>query len=265
MSAKSCCPPGSWPELAVKLDSEQPQSGVLENLDGLDTYTVASTSDSTSGVLFIYDVHGFGGVRVKSVCDAIAMNGFHVCMPDVYGESQGVNDFGGFGTDTGKDFLKQFTWANLEPKLDKAITHLKSKGCTSIGAVGFCWGAWVVFKLSATGKIQAGAGCHPSIKVGPLLFGEVEEDLAKAVKCPQLLCPAGNDPDNVKPNGALVDIVSGAGYECKSVEFPEMVHGWVIRGDASQENVARDVTGALGLVSGFFARHLAGEGAVPAL
>ena len=122
-----------------------------------------------------------------------------------------------------------------------------------------------MFKLSATGKIQAGAGCHPSIKVGPLLFGEVEEDLAKAVKCPQLLCPAGNDPDNVKPNGALVDIVNGAGYECKSVEFPDMAHGWVIRGDASQENVARDVTGALGLVSGFFARHLAGEGAVPAL
>ena len=99
---------------------------------------------------------------------------------------------------------------------------------------------------------------------GPLLFGEVEEDLAKAVKCPQLLCPAGNDPLNVKPNGALVNIIN-AGYECKSVEFPEMTHGWVIRGDASQENVARDVTGALGLVSGFFAQHLTGEGAVPAL
>ena len=256
MSSKSCCPPGSWPELAITSDTDATRAGVVETLDGLDVYTVPPPTDSKAGIVFIYDVHGFSGVRVKSVCDAVALAGFHVCMPDVYGSSQGVNDFGGFGSDTGKDFLKQYPFDDLEPKFDKAIAHLKSKGCTSIGAVGFCWGAWAVFKLSATGKIQAGAACHPSIKVGPLLFGEVEKDITAAVKCPQLLCPAGNDPDNVKPGGELIKIVEGLGLECKSVEYPEMSHGWVIRGDATQEAVARDVKGALNEVTTFFQKHL---------
>jgi dienelactone hydrolase len=259
MSTKSCCPPGSWPELAVTLDNDATAAGTLENLDGLDTYTVEPPQPTTNGVVFIYDVHGFSGVRVKSVCDALALNGFHVCMPDVYGDSKGVNDFGGFGSDTGKDFLKKYTFDDLEPKFDKAIAHLKSKGCTSIGAVGFCWGAWAVFKLSATGKLDAGAGCHPSIGIGPLLFGEQESDIASAVKCPQLLCSAGNDPDYVKENGDLVNIVNGLGYECRATEYPEMMHGWVIRGDATQENVARDVKAAIGEVSEFFGKHLKGS------
>ena len=257
MSSSSCCPPNSWPELATMTDDDATRAGVVENLDGLDVYTVpAPSSDSKKGIIFIYDVHGFAGVRVKTVCDALALSGFHVCMPDLYGKAQGVNDFGGFGSPTGKKFLQQFTVDDLMPKFDKAIAHLKSKGCTSIGAVGFCWGAYAVFKLSATGKLQAGAGCHPSIKIGPLLFDEPENDIAAAVKCPQLLCPAGNDPDNVKTNGELVTIVEKLGYECKTVEFPEMSHGWVIRGDATQKAVARDVKAALGEVSAFFGKYL---------
>ena len=258
--SNSCCPPGSWPKLATTLDSDNSAAGTLGNLDGLDVYSVAPPSNSTSGVLFIYDVHGFSGARVKSVCDALAMNGFHVCMPDVYGDSKGVNDFGGFGSPEGAAFLKQFTVEDLAPKFDKAIAHLKSKGCTDIGAVGFCWGAWAVWELSATGKLKAGAACHPSLAVGKMLFDKEVSDIAAAVKCPQLLLPASNDPSDLKEGGETVQVVRDLGLECKTIEYPEMQHGWVIRGDATQANVARDVESAITEVSSFFAKYLKAGG-----
>lgn len=173
-------------------------------------------------------------------------------MPDVYGEEVGVNDFGGFGSTSGKAFLMKHTWETLEPKIDESIGILKSKGATKFAAVGFCWGSYVIFKLSATGKISAGASCHPSTRIGPLLFEEAEEDLARAVKCPQLLLPAGNDPENLKEGGELVNIVRGKGLQCVTTEYPDMVHGWVIRGDASIENVKRDVRKAVDEVTAFF-------------
>ena len=61
-----------------------------------------------------------------------------------------------------------------------------------------------MFELSATGKLQAGASCHPSTQICKMLFDKEESALAGAVKCPQLLCPAGNDPDTLKEGGAVV-------------------------------------------------------------
>lgn len=257
---KSCCPPGSWPELALSTDESRTDNmlGVVEKLgDDLTVYTVSPPGEgSTKGIVFIYDVFGFAGARVKSVCDAVSLNGFHVCMPDVYGNAYSVNDTGGFMNPESQEILKSHTFESLEPKLDNAINHLKSKGCTTVGALGFCWGAWVVFELSATGKIQCGASCHPSTGISKMLFDKEETELAGAVKCPQILCPAGNDPDNLKEGGGIVNIVRGLGHECKTVHYPDMKHGWVIRGDASQEDVARDVKSAIKEVSEFLAKHL---------
>jgi hypothetical protein len=37
----------------------------------------------------------------------------------------------------------------------------------------------------------------------------------------------------------------------KIVEFPEMIHGWTVRGDVSKPEVERDVEGALDLTIDF--------------
>ena len=75
MASKSCCPDGSWPALAVSTDDARAGSmlGVTETLGAdLTVYTVPPPAPSTMGVVFVYDVHGFAGVRVKSVCDVSA-------------------------------------------------------------------------------------------------------------------------------------------------------------------------------------------------
>jgi hypothetical protein len=41
---------------------------------------------------------------------------------------------------------------------------------------------------------------HPSLIIEGL-FKRNEVDLAKQIKCPAFLYPAGNDPDNIKEGG----------------------------------------------------------------
>jgi hypothetical protein len=45
--------------------------------------------------------------------------------------------------------------------------------------------------------------------------------------------PAQNDPANVKEKGEIVEnLVSRFGAEkTGTIEFPDMIHGWIIRGD----------------------------------
>ena len=42
----------------------------------------------------------------------------------------------------------------------------------------------------------------------------------------------GNDPDNVKPGGEIVEaMTANLGVDkVQSVEFPDMQHGWTVRG-----------------------------------
>jgi hypothetical protein len=64
-------------------------------------------------------------------------------------------------------------------------------------------------------------------------MGGNEAELTKKVKCPAFLYPAGNDVPNIKAGGELVQILQdkfGSG-QAGTQEFPEMLHGWVVRGD----------------------------------
>jgi hypothetical protein len=73
-------------------------------------------------------------------------------------------------------------------------------------------------------------------------MGGVEAELTERVKCPAFLYPAGNDVPNIKQGGELVQILErkfGA-EKTGTLEFPDMIHGWVVRGDLEDEKVKRD-------------------------
>merc|ERR1711933_557855 len=95
----SCCPPGSLP--ALQEDTARTLSGTVENK----LYYSAPPAASTKGIVVIYDVFGFSGGRIKSVCDQIALAGFHVAMPDVY-EGTDIAAQGGFGNEKAMAWLK---------------------------------------------------------------------------------------------------------------------------------------------------------------
>ena len=55
--------------------------------------------------------------------------------------------------------------------------------------------------------------------------------------------PAGNDPPNVKKGGELVELLKERFGEEKTgvTEFPDMVHGWVVRSNVKEEKNYKDV------------------------
>jgi len=255
----SCCPSGSLPALTE--DTSRALNGTVEKLGDLTVYISRPTKakNNGAGVIVLYDVHGFSGGRIKGVCDSFAEAGFLTVMPDVYGGTN-ITEQGGFGSETGNAFLTGVNWAALRPQLDACARYCEKNGAEVVGAAGFCWGAWAVFKYAATGEIAAGVSCHPSLRVGNLFHGETEAGVAAAVLCPQLLLPAANDPaEHYGEDGSVVAAVRaahGAGLACETHTFADMQHGWVPRGDASDPAVARDVADALARAVAFFEAHL---------
>lgn len=265
---KSCCPPGSHP--ALKEDTSRKLDGVVSEVEGIPIYTVTPPEKVTkdnkmegAAIVVIYDVYGFSGGRVKSFCDELAQSGAVVCMPDFYkpGGAAGVQDFGGFGNEAAQKFIGQFTFENLRATMDKVMKSLKdSHGINRIGIVGFCWGAWASFKFATVApeySLKCGVNCHPSLQIGSMFFSEEVDTIASAVKVPQMLMPAGGDPEYVKNGGSVPKILEANGLECPVTEYPDMQHGWTIRGDTADKAIARDVESAVVNAKGFFKKYLA--------
>jgi dienelactone hydrolase len=93
---------------------------------------------------------------------------------------------------------------------------------SSIGAVGYCWGAKVVVELVKAHEIQAAVMCHPSF---------VTVDDMKEVKCPIAILGAEIDrmspPEVVKQFEQVLSSKSGIGHFVKI--FPGVEHGWTVR------------------------------------
>lgn len=88
------------------------------------------------------------------------------------------------------------------------------------------------------------------------MFGESETAFAENVKCPAYFLPAENDPANIKTGGELVEILKKRFGEDKvgTTEFPEQIHGWVVRGDVKIPAVHRDVEAAINIAKDYLAK-----------
>ncbi len=186
-------------------------------------------------VIVFPEVYGFNG-RLKGICDTLAEQGFFVVMPDIM-RGKSAESLTDFGTQFGP-FINQFPWATVvQPDVQSIMSWLSEQGASSVGAIGFCWGVWVLLKASAEGvPLKCGVGPHPSSKLEGMLGGS-EIGMMGKVQMPTLLMPAGNDPDNIKPGGECQLLLAAQGGECHV--YPEMSHGWASRGDVKETTVAR--------------------------
>jgi len=227
------CPEDSEPQVP---STNIQQQGEVIVIDGLPLYTVGT---GRTAVIVLYDIYGFDSGRIRPICDQIAEAGFSVVMPDIFRGDPWTPD----RTDDMLEWLKTFTPTAIKADLEIVYGYLEGKGISKIGAIGFCWGGFAVFQAASMGKIVAGVACHPSISLGARLFNLPDNQQAEAVQCPQLLLPAGNDPDNLKPGGEIQKIFDTKpwGNLCLYHCFTEMNHGFVVRGDISVPAIARDV------------------------
>ena len=82
---------------------------------------------------------------------------------------------------------------------------------------------------------------------------ESEEEILKNVKCPQMFMPANGDHPNTFDGGLGKKILGDA---LEIVPFPDMQHGWSVRGDLSDPKVTRDVEKCFNLALTFFGKYL---------
>ncbi len=94
---------------------------------------------------------------------------------------------------------------------------------------------------------------HPSHPKVCEQLKEDEESLLKDIKCPQLFLLAEGDSPTTKFGGIGKKVLGDA---LEIVEFPDMQHGWTIRGDLSDPVVERDVKKAFSLSIAFFNKYM---------
>ncbi|KAL3798856.1 hypothetical protein HJC23_004644 [Cyclotella cryptica] len=154
---------------------------------------------------------------------------------------------------------------DVEACLDYLSTELGIVGPSNIASIGFCWGVWAMTKACATGvPFRCAVGFHPSLRFEEMFGGNILEMAKMAAKnVPLFYCVSGNDAEYLKPPNGDVSVALSSSEHGDSgdekarprcVEFPEMVHGWVSRGDTSVSNVKDYAEKALSLASDFL-RH----------
>jgi dienelactone hydrolase len=208
----------------------------------------ASNPAPKAAVIVLPEVFGWAG-RLKGICDSLAKEGYLAIMPDCHRGD----------TANGKadvvSWVSTFPWeGRVKEDFSALFSHLSSLGVTRVCSIGFCWGSWANSKAASEGlALACCVGAHPSVKLEEFAFKADQAALLRKVGCPMLLLLASNDDPKLKKDGELGSIVVGAGGEV--VEFADMTHGWMSRGDIGDEAVKRDVLKGFDLALPFLKKH----------
>jgi dienelactone hydrolase len=281
MSPSPCCPPGS---IDAALSFGIAAGGRVVKLRNgresgrpLPCYVAGPLSGAHRAILVGHDIFGPLSGRTKLICDALAakLPGTLVLMPYFFDD----RPIAGFFSRMRHLFVRLlFTrWHHVRPGVEAALRYamaameqdatrsapLAGDGGDSpaprrIGLVGFCWGGWFVLKtLAAFPHLVA---CSVAFHGSPQLCWlhcERINPMARAVRCPTMWLAGWNDPGLTKKGGALESVLlEHSGTDHSFVSF-SMRHGWVNRGNMSDEKVAQEVRRALyGLAMPFLSKHL---------
>ncbi|XP_015888254.1 endo-1,3;1,4-beta-D-glucanase-like [Ziziphus jujuba] len=220
-------------------------AGHVEKLAGLDTY-VTGSPDSKLAILLISDVFGYDAPNLRKLADKSAAAGFFVVVPDFlhgdpYVPENAERPISAWIKDHGTDK------AAVEAK--SVVEALRSKGVSSVGAAGFCWGAKVVVELAKIGIIQAAVLLHPS-------FVTVED--INEVKVPISVLGAENDhispPELVKKFEEV--LLGKSGVESFVKVFPKVAHGWTVRYKVEDQEAVTKAEEAHGDLLAWFSKHV---------
>ena len=97
----------------------------------------------------------------------------------------------------------------------KLMPYLVERGARRVGAVGTCYGSYVVMHLGTSsedfGLISAGVSLHPGHPGVMETYGEDEAEVYSHVTSPQYFMATPDTPDSLRPGGLadqLIETVS---------------------------------------------------------
>ena len=202
------------------------------------------------GLLMVHGVEGTAASH-RALCDAFALQGYHVAMPILFAE-------GTLGGGIVEDWCDEerassgsaapgtvaaLEWAVVEPKLSEALQMLVRKGAekAKLACVALDWGAWAAVQLGAARKrgalsVKAVAMCSPRIDLGAEIAqvkkvkrAPTDEKLLKGIKAAPLIIVSGAD-------GGAADAASVIGkLSCKKTggrhtAFADAPANWMATG-----------------------------------
>lgn len=217
----------------------------------MDIYRVGNGSRC---IVWNYDIFGFNEGRTREIVDLIADNGFTVLIPDYYRGTAAKKHT--LNRRLGLFIKRNSHWGKLKKDWeDVVLPYAMDHGCTTFGAIGTCWGSYMVVRMSSHPLISAGVSMYPSHSPIMKVMKEKEKDILAQIQdsSKQLFMPSAQDHDNVKPGGMGEAVL---GSRLTIVEFPDMKHGWTTRGDISVGEVKRDVGKAIKRAVEHFETHL---------
>lgn len=269
------CPKGSLPasyaDVNYKPQGRDQKLVISQNERASEKHThsiscyVSGDPKWKTAIIVCHDVFGKDMGKHKALCDALAAGGHYVICPDFFEGGSIEPYYKSKEVPAGLEWLRRFNWQHCSNILEHVYLHLEENGIKKVGAIGFCWGCWVVAKMTQDhAKCQAGVWAHPSVFVGKDLYeGETEHELAAAVKSPTLIMPSKQEPDFYR-NGELVKIIQANGVAAENVDFSDMLHGWVTRGagwlgtyyqGTTDVKATIGVQRAINISLGFYAKH----------
>ena len=232
-----------------------------------------SKSKSKRVVVVFSDVYGYSSGLHFQFADALAKRiGGSVVVPDLFRGSPCMQPWSLFGAKVGGAlgfpamlFRAKFWYHPMY--VNTAITdfilpwlrRVSSIKNVEFSCVGFCFGGWVIGKTMGHGvPWKCGVGIHPAFNLEQI-HGGTESSLAKGVlSIPYFLMPAGNDSKQIKVGGTVTAILAKARNVKESqvsLEFPEMSHGWVPRGNPEDDNIRNAQNKALEKTAEFILKH----------
>ncbi|KAF3064290.1 Protein AIM2 [Daldinia childiae] len=224
MSYSKCCLKGfEW--------SGTP-SGKTGKIADFNTYIAGDNADAA--VLLIHDVFGWTFPNLRLLADHFAREiNATVYLPDFFGgevvePTPAVlsGDFSGF--DFG-GFMVRNSREAREPEIFAVAKALRQKH-KKIGAIGYCFGGWGVFRLGAKEHSPPLVDCistgHPS-----LLTKKDIEEVAVPV---QLLAPEHDIMYSEELKNFTFEKVPKLGIEFDYRHYPGVVHGALVRGSEKE-------------------------------
>mmetsp|Transcript_4607 Transcript_4607/g.12943 ORF Transcript_4607/g.12943 Transcript_4607/m.12943 type:complete len:234 (+) Transcript_4607:321-1022(+) len=219
-----------------------------------------------NAILVLHDVFGPDSGRTKQICDEWAAKGYLVAMPVLWKDNlpesydEGPMILKLFKLIPMISWLRKNRWKRIGPLLtDHAIPWMVEQGATVIALACFCFGFYPMVYLLAENKqgvLAGGVGLHPSLQVFSAMH-ESSKPLLDKIDKPLMMLSSGGDPGDIKPGGRCDKAFRPkACYEkCVFKLYPDMIHGWVNRGDLGNEKIKRDYDDSR-MVSGAFLESL---------
>lgn len=102
----------------------------------------AGPASASAGVVVVHEWHGLND-SVRAIVDRLGAEGFAALAPDLY--------HGEVATDDARaaELMNALETAKALEDIAAAVTHLRQRGCSKVGIIGFCMGGAMAFASAA--------------------------------------------------------------------------------------------------------------------